>query len=95
MRKTLLQISKRLNALVATTLLLMAQLVVPMGLFVGTASAVVNECVVDTAGANDEPGQKDLTKLCVNDHTASPRLRNRLGLILVACTKCLLVLRGR
>jgi uncharacterized repeat protein (TIGR01451 family) len=36
-----------------------------------TASAIVNDCVVDTAGANDEPNQKDLTELCVDDTAGS------------------------
>jgi hypothetical protein len=30
-------------------------------------AAAVDACTTDTAGANDEPGQKDLTRLCIDD----------------------------
>ncbi len=35
------------------------------GVTAGTAAAV-DACTTDTAGANDEPGQKDLTRLCTD-----------------------------
>jgi|GEM_PF-1454717 len=44
------------------------QLLFPLasaGIFAAHAAAAPI-CIVDTAGANDEPGQKDLTKLCVD-----------------------------
>jgi hypothetical protein len=65
MRRSLLQISKRLNALAATLLLLVIQAYAPFSFMIPVANAAP-QCTVDTAGPNDEPGQKDLNKLCVD-----------------------------
>src|SRR5690348_17062523 len=52
-------------------------LTVSVAAFGGTRQLTPNvahaalQCVNDTAGANDEPGQKDLTRLCV-DQTGAP-----------------------
>ncbi|HSW37529.1 MAG TPA: hypothetical protein VLG37_04155 [Candidatus Saccharimonadales bacterium] len=44
------------------------QLAIPIGSLIKPDVAyAVSNCVVDTAGANDEPGQKDLNKLCVDE----------------------------
>src|SRR5215216_5936925 len=50
-----------------TTLIVIAFLLA-LGVAVFTSSGVraALNCVDDTAGANDEPGQKDLTQLCVD-----------------------------
>lgn len=62
------------NTLVAL-LFVGTQLVAPLagaGIFAGhAAAAATTNCVSDTAGPNDVPGQKDLTKLCV-DYSGSP-----------------------
>ena len=44
-------------------------LLLPLVLLFATAQAAsaVDVCTTDTAGANDEPGQKDLTTLCSDD----------------------------
>lgn len=56
---------KALNVLLAL-FIISAQLFAPLGALIPKAAAVP-VCEVDTAGANDEPGQKDLTQLCVDD----------------------------
>jgi hypothetical protein len=50
-------------------LLYTALLLIPLVLFFATPQVAyaVEGCVTDTAGANDEPGQKDLTRLCSDD----------------------------
>ncbi|MDL2341992.1 MAG: hypothetical protein QFB87_02865 [Patescibacteria group bacterium] len=62
------------NSLIAL-LFIGTQVVAPLGvsgIFLGHAAAVpATGCVNDTAGANDVPGQKDLTKLCVNNNSAT------------------------
>ena len=40
--------------------------IVALALTVTSASAAL-QCTQDTAGANDEPGQKDLTQFCIDD----------------------------
>lgn len=67
-------IARLKNTLVAL-LFVGTQLVAPLagaGIFAGqAAAAATTNCVTDTAGPNDVPGQKDLTKLCV-DYSGSP-----------------------
>lgn len=61
------------NALLAT-FFVAVQLGIPLGstgIFQPKAALAAPICVVDTAGANDEPGQKDLTRLCV-DYSGVP-----------------------
>jgi len=50
-------------------LVLVVALLLALGIAVYASSSVqaALTCVNDTAGANDEPGQKDLTQLCVDD----------------------------
>src|SRR6266508_4631736 len=38
-----------------------------VAVFVSSPAHAALQCVNDTAGANDEPGQKDLTQLCVDE----------------------------
>lgn len=63
-------LTKRLTKLTAVLLLASWQVVFALSplLLSPPASALASgfNCVNDTAGANDEPGQKDLTKMCVN-----------------------------
>lgn len=61
----LTNIKARLASVVAALLIVSAQLFAPITAIIPTANAAP-VCVTDTAGANDEPGQKDLTKLCVD-----------------------------
>jgi hypothetical protein len=65
MKQAIKKLMYRLRLVLASVLLLGVQALAPVSAFVPTASAAPI-CVVDTAGANDEPGQKDLTKLCVD-----------------------------
>ncbi len=50
-------------------LLIVVASLLALGVAVFASSAVqaALTCTNDTAGANDEPGQKDLTQLCVDD----------------------------
>jgi uncharacterized repeat protein (TIGR01451 family) len=54
----------------AATILIVWQVLVPLGpvfnLTQGNVAYAAPNCVVDTAGVNDEPNQKDLTQLCVD-----------------------------
>ncbi len=65
MKQVIKKLMYRFRLVLASVLLLGVQALAPVSAFVPTASAAPI-CVVDTAGANDEPGQKDLTKLCVD-----------------------------
>ena len=56
----LTNIKARVTSVVAAALIASAQLFAPIAALVPAASAAPI-CVIDTAGANDEPGQKDLT----------------------------------
>ena len=44
---------------------------VALALSVTSAGAAL-QCQPDTAGANDEPGQKDLTQMCVDNAACRP-----------------------
>lgn len=55
----------RLASVCTALLLVSVQLFAPIAALVPAAGASPL-CVIDTAGANDEPGQKDLTQLCVD-----------------------------
>ncbi len=62
-RKTL----KRLRSLALVMVLATGQIAAATGPFINLSTAhAAPVCTVDTAGANDEPGQKDLTQLCVD-----------------------------
>jgi uncharacterized repeat protein (TIGR01451 family) len=67
-RKTLSKYVSRLKHAAVGILFVGTQALVPLvnaGIFTAHAAAVPS-CIVDTAGANDLSGQKDLTKLCVD-----------------------------
>jgi len=71
--KCLSTLSTRLKHSLVALLFVGTQLVFPLGLsgaFVGHAAAA-QKCTIDTAGANDVPGQKDLTQMC-SDTTNLP-----------------------
>jgi hypothetical protein len=70
MNKLIRSLTYKLRLLLASVLLLGIQSLAPISALTSTASAAPI-CVTDTAGANDEPGQKDLTKLCV-DYAGAP-----------------------
>lgn len=62
----------RLRSTFLILILAVGQVVGAAGPFMQLQKAVAAPlCTVDTAGANDEPGQKDLTKLCV-DYAGNP-----------------------
>jgi uncharacterized repeat protein (TIGR01451 family) len=66
--------SGRIKNSLVSVLFIATQIAFPLaaaGVFVGHAAAAGSSCVVDTAGANDVPGQKDLTKLCA-DYSGLP-----------------------
>ncbi len=63
MKKAVKKIAYRLRLVLASVLLLGVQALAPVSAFVPTASAAV-VCTNDQQGANDEPGQKDLTQMC-------------------------------
>lgn len=66
------KISKSLRSLFLVFVLAVGQSVAAVGPFIHTQPASAAEvCTLDTAGANDVPGQKDLTKLCV-DYAGNP-----------------------
>ncbi len=60
----------RLASVLTALLLIGAQTFAPIAALVPQASAA-QSCTNDTAGANDVPNQKDLTKLCV-DYSGTP-----------------------
>ncbi len=64
---------KRLTPILMAFLFLMTQVAstAAIALINMPTAEAVSGCVNDTAGANDEPGQKDLTRLCV-DETGLP-----------------------
>ncbi len=67
-----ISLSRRITNITAVLLLALWQVVFAFSPFLYTQTASAAPfCVVDTAGANDEPGQKDLTKLCV-DYAGAP-----------------------
>ncbi len=63
MKRVIKNIAYRSRLVLASVLLLGAQALAPVSLLVPTASAAV-VCTNDQQGANDEPGQKDLTLMC-------------------------------
>jgi len=70
----LTRILKRTQHAALALMLTFAQIAAPLAIVMAATSATATAapiCTVDTAGANDEPGQKDLTKLCV-DYVGAP-----------------------
>ena len=63
MQKATKKVTYRLRLVAASLLLLGAQALAPVSAFLPTASAAAL-CTNDQQGANDEPGQKDLTQMC-------------------------------
>jgi uncharacterized repeat protein (TIGR01451 family) len=65
------KLAHKITNLLLALFIISAQLFAPISAIVPAANAVhpapVYECVDDTAGQNDEPGQKDLNTLCVDD----------------------------
>jgi len=70
MRQTVKQILSKARLLLAAVLLFGAQGLLPVSAMLPKVSAAPI-CVIDTAGPNDEPGQKDLNKLCL-DYAGAP-----------------------
>lgn len=58
--------ARKFTNLLIALLLVSAQLFAPISAIIPKATAVGFNCTNDTAGANDEPNQKDLTRMCVN-----------------------------
>jgi hypothetical protein len=63
-------LARKCTNILLALFIISAQLFAPINAFIPKAAAV-NDCVVDTAGADDEPGQKDLNQLCVDDTAAT------------------------
>jgi hypothetical protein len=62
------EITKRVRNLFLIIIIALAQTLAAAGPFIKLPKvAAAPICINDTAGANDEPGQKDLTKLCVDE----------------------------
>ncbi len=60
-------IARRFRSILLVLVLAISQVVSASGPFIHSQPvSAAPLCTVDTAGANDEPGQKDLTKLCVD-----------------------------
>lgn len=65
--KKIRQFINRMRNLMLILVLATAQTAASVGPFMNLQKAAAAfQCVNDTAGANDEPGQKDLTKMCVD-----------------------------
>lgn len=66
-RKSRTLFKKRISNLLVTLVLMISNASFALAPFISAPKvAAAPICVTDTAGANDEPGQKDLTKLCVD-----------------------------
>jgi len=64
--KAITNVTKKAKLFLAALLLLGTQAFAPISLLISATASAAPVCVIDTGGANDLSGQKDLNKLCVD-----------------------------